>query len=84
MIEQKQMQVNGLTVPVYSLNTVVIGSGAAGLNCVCRLFREMEETGIENPQDQIALLTRGVGLGTSNKRWAPVGSPTGPTTLPTP
>ncbi|MHC4441400.1 MAG: FAD-binding protein [Planctomycetota bacterium] len=66
MIEQKQMQVNGLTVPVYSLNTVVIGSGAAGLNCVCRLFREMEETGIENPQDQIALLTRGVGLGTSN------------------
>jgi len=66
MIQQNQIQFNGLTIPVYSLNTVVVGSGAAGLNCVCRLFREMEETGIENPQHQIALLTRGVGLGTSN------------------
>jgi len=66
MIERKEMQINGMTIPVYTLNTVVIGSGAAGLNCVNRLFRELEECGVENPQDQIALLTRGIGLGTSN------------------
>ena len=66
MIDRSEMQLDGLTIPVYSLNTVVVGSGAAGLNCVCRLFRELEETGVENPQDQIALISRGIGLGTSN------------------
>ena len=37
------------------LNTVIVGSGAAGLNCAVRLFREMEETGVERPTDQIAV-----------------------------
>lgn len=60
------IELNGLSVPVYSLNTVVVGSGAAGLNCACRLFRELEEMGIERPGNQIALVTRGIGLGTSN------------------
>jgi len=66
MIDRKEMQFNGLTIPVFSLNTVVVGSGAAGLNAACRLFREMEETGVGSPADQIALVTRGLGLGTSN------------------
>ncbi|NQU75775.1 MAG: hypothetical protein HQ546_05615, partial [Planctomycetes bacterium] len=67
MIEQKELKFNGgLTIPVFSLNTVVVGSGAAGLNCACRLFREMEETGVRNPRDQVALVTRGIGLGTSH------------------
>ncbi|NLE57743.1 MAG: hypothetical protein GX616_05235, partial [Planctomycetes bacterium] len=48
MIAKNSADLNGLTIPVYSLNTVVIGSGAAGLNCACRLFRELEEMGVEN------------------------------------
>ncbi len=66
MIAKNSADLNGLTIPVYSLNTVVIGSGAAGLNCACRLFRELEEMGVENPADHLALVTRGIGLGTSN------------------
>jgi len=66
MIEQTETTLAGLAIPVFSLNTVVVGSGAAGLNCAVRLFREMEETGVANPADQVAVVTRGVGLGTSN------------------
>ncbi|MDM8006792.1 MAG: FAD-binding protein [Phycisphaerae bacterium] len=66
MITKSNAGLNGLTIPVYSLNTVVVGSGAAGLNCACRLFREFEEMGVENPADHLALVTRGIGLGTSN------------------
>ncbi len=65
MIQQTEMELGGLRIPVYSLNTVVVGSGAAGLNCINRLFREMEECGVENPREQVALLTRGIGMGTS-------------------
>src|ERR1035437_1918132 len=57
---------NGLTIPCYSLNTVVIGSGAAGLTCVTPLFREMVECGVETPRDQVALVPRGIGLGPSH------------------
>ena len=66
MIEQTETTLSGLTISVYSLNTVVVGSGAAGLNCAVRLFREMEETGVAKPADEVAVVTRGVGLGTSN------------------
>ncbi|NLX13745.1 MAG: FAD-binding protein [Phycisphaerales bacterium] len=65
MIHRTELDLNRLKIPVYTLNTVVVGSGAAGLNCINRLFREMEECGVENPRDQVALLTRGIGMGTS-------------------
>jgi len=60
------MEINGLDIPVVEVHTVVVGTGAAGLNCACKLFREMEETGVANPAEKIAVVTRGVGLGTSN------------------
>ncbi len=66
MIAKNVIELNGLSIPLYCLNTVVVGSGAAGLNCVCRLFRELEEMGLDKPADHIALVTRGIGLGTSN------------------
>ena len=66
MIERYQTKASGLDVPVYTLNTVVVGSGAAGLNCAVRLFREMEETGVADPAAQVALVTAGMGLGTSH------------------
>ena len=66
MIDRQEIPIDGLTIPVFSLNTVVVGTGAAGLNCAVRLFREMEETGVAKPADEVAIVTRGVGLGTSN------------------
>jgi succinate dehydrogenase/fumarate reductase flavoprotein subunit len=53
-------------IPVHSFNTVVVGSGAAGLNAACRLFYEMQQTGADNPASRVALVTQGLGLGTSN------------------
>ncbi len=66
VIDRQEIVLDGLSVPVFSLNTAVVGSGAAGLNCAARLFREMEEIGRTDARDQIAVVTRGLGLGTSN------------------
>ena len=66
MILCSECEIAGMKIPVHSLNTVVVGTGAAGLNCACRLFREMEETGVKDPLDRIAVVTQGIGLGTSN------------------
>ena len=46
-------------------NTVIVGSGAAGMNCAVHLYEFMEQKGIENPQERIVVVTGGVGLGTS-------------------
>jgi succinate dehydrogenase/fumarate reductase flavoprotein subunit len=66
MIDKRTIDFGGLELPVYSLNTVIVGTGAAGLACAARLFREMEETGIAEPCDEVAIVTEGVGLGTSH------------------
>ncbi|NLF31911.1 MAG: FAD-binding protein [Planctomycetes bacterium] len=65
-MKETTMNIDGRTVPVIEVNTVIVGTGAAGLNCACRLFREMEETGVADPASRLAVVTRGVGLGTSN------------------
>jgi len=57
MIKPKFTKINELTVPVYLLDTLVIGSGAAGLNALDWLF----DLGRRN----IAMVTEGVTMGTS-------------------
>lgn len=83
MINMQEIEIAGLAIPVYSLNSVVVGSGAAGLACAERLVRELTEVGVENPLDEVALITEGLGLGTSNNsgsdkqtyyRLAPIGA----------
>ncbi len=67
MIEQRHLKLRtGLELPLYNVNTLVVGSGAAGLNCMEHLFRFMEERGIPNPTEKIALATNFLGGGTSN------------------
>ena len=50
--------VDDLTIPCYSVNTLIVGSGAASLNAALRLF--------EAGQKDIAIATEGWGAGTSN------------------
>ena len=50
--------IDKLTYPVYSVNTLIIGSGSAGLNAAIQLF----EAGVTD----IAIVTEGLGYGTSN------------------
>ncbi len=53
-----EVRVAGVTLPVYSLNTLVIGSGAAGLNAALQVSRY--------GQRDIAIVTERLGAGTSN------------------
>ncbi len=56
---------NKHSVPVYRLNTLILGSGAAGMNCAVHLYEFLLAKGIENPRDRIAIVTAGIGLGAS-------------------
>ncbi|MGN0404579.1 MAG: FAD-binding protein [Bariatricus sp.] len=49
--------INGKNYPLYSVQTVVVGSGAAGLNAAVSLFKE--------GQSDVAVLTEGSLMGTS-------------------
>jgi succinate dehydrogenase/fumarate reductase flavoprotein subunit len=50
---------------VHHYNTVIVGSGAAGMNCAVHLFEFMEQNKVGNPQERIAVVTAGIGLGAS-------------------
>jgi succinate dehydrogenase/fumarate reductase flavoprotein subunit len=50
---------------VHCLNTVIVGSGAAALNCAEHLYRGFEEAGVQHPERLFALVTAGIGAGTS-------------------
>jgi succinate dehydrogenase/fumarate reductase flavoprotein subunit len=56
-MEQRQITVNGLTIPCRNVHTIIVGSGAASLQCADRLH----ELGVTN----IAIVTERVGGGTS-------------------
>ncbi len=51
------IELNGIKIDVYSLNTVIVGSGAAGLNAADRLYNY--------GQENIAIVTEGINMGTS-------------------
>ncbi|MDZ7332625.1 MAG: FAD-binding protein [candidate division KSB1 bacterium] len=57
-MQKSEIRLNGISIPVYSLNTLIIGSGAASLNAAVNLF--------EKGQTDIAIVTDQWGGGTSN------------------
>ena len=52
-------------VTVHHYNTVVVGAGAAGMNAAKKLYECMDQKGVANPQDRIAVVTAGLPLGAS-------------------
>ena len=58
-------QIGSQTVTFHRYNTVIVGAGAAGMNCAVHLCNFMEQKGIKNPKERIAVVTAGVGLGAS-------------------
>jgi succinate dehydrogenase/fumarate reductase flavoprotein subunit len=57
-MQQSRIKVNSISMPLYSLNTLIIGSGAASLNAAVNLF--------EKGRQDIAIVTDQWGGGTSN------------------
>lgn len=58
-------QIANQTIAIHRYNTIIVGSGAAGMNCAVHLYEFMEQKGVENPQERIAVVTVGIGLGAS-------------------
>ncbi|MFH1884774.1 MAG: FAD-binding protein [Planctomycetota bacterium] len=58
-------QIANQTVTFHHYNTVIVGAGAAGMNCAVHLCQFMEKTGVANPKERIAVVTAGLGLGAS-------------------
>ena len=51
---------------IHCFNTVIVGSGAAALNCAEHLYRGFQEAGVARPQELFAIVTAGLGTGTSH------------------
>lgn len=47
----------GIEIPAYCLNTVIVGAGAAGMNCAIHIYEFMSGKGVPNPEDRIAVVT---------------------------
>jgi succinate dehydrogenase/fumarate reductase flavoprotein subunit len=58
-------QISGQTIAFHHYDTVIVGSGAAGLNCAVHLYEFMSYKGVKNPQERIVIVTAGLGLGAS-------------------
>ena len=58
-------QIANQTITLHRYNTVIVGAGAAGMNCAVHLCEFMEKKGIVNLRERIAVVTAGLGLGAS-------------------
>lgn len=56
---------DGASIPVHSFSTVIVGAGAAGMNCAVHLYEFLSAKGVDRPEDQIAIVTAGAQLGAS-------------------
>ena len=58
-------KIAGQTITVHRYNTVIVGAGAAGMNCAVHLYEFMADKGITDAGDRIAVITAGLSLGAS-------------------
>ena len=58
-------RITGQDITIHNYNTVIVGAGAAGMNCAVHLYEFMSQKDIARPQDRIAVVTAGLSLGAS-------------------
>jgi len=58
-------KIGGQSVNIHNYSVVIVGAGAAGMNCAVHLYEFMADKGVEGPADRIAVVTAGIGLGAS-------------------
>jgi len=61
----KTKQMTNQKVVFHRYNTVIVGSGAAGMNCAVHLCEFMRRKGVPNPHERIVVVTGGLALGAS-------------------
>ncbi len=57
--------IGGIKIPVTLTNTIIVGAGAAGMNCAVQLVNFWRQKGVKNPQDRLLIVTGGLPLGAS-------------------
>ena len=57
--------VDGLAIPVRCANTVIVGTGAAGMNCAVQLVKAWRQAGVPEPEERVLMVTAGLSLGAS-------------------
>ncbi|MGA2265296.1 MAG: FAD-binding protein [Phycisphaerae bacterium] len=64
-MDKKTLTVEGLSIPVTCVNTVIVGAGAAGMTCAVRCVKFWRGRGIQDGQERLLVVTAGLGLGAS-------------------
>ncbi len=64
-MESTDILINGKTIPVSRTNTIIVGAGAAGMNCATQLVSFWRSQGVPEPEKRLAVVTGGVRLGAS-------------------
>jgi len=64
-MHQDTLEVDGLSIPVTYVNTVIVGAGAAGMNCAVQLVNFWRARGVADPREKLLVVTGGLALGAS-------------------
>ncbi|MGD0381888.1 MAG: FAD-binding protein [Thermoguttaceae bacterium] len=61
----KTIQINNQQITIHHYHTLIVGAGAAGMNCAVHLYEFMTQKGVKNAEKKIGVITAGLGLGAS-------------------
>ena len=62
---RSELSLGNVTIPVYTTGSCIVGAGAAAMGHAVHLYEMHTQAGLEQAQDRILVVTRGIGLGAS-------------------